>query len=295
MTRMLRDGPQTPEIPYLVDTATRSWLALSAQDQVLFAYDDLSGKWLKLSYIDRATAPIFDSIFASLDDWAVQDGTARYALFGAFLNDPDRRVRRLALNELDQAPYDVLRALDLRPDADLLLRDLDLPEEANLRAIRILLLGFDDGARSGALLRQGFEVELSAPLRPLLGAFATAAIERDGAAALTPVRRALAPARNLDTDAKTSLIEAIAIQHSYGPEATRQAIAAMLGTMLREDPGLAVQVADRFESYGNWALADLMRTLIAERRIKSASQMLTVARYVAIAREADELQGNSLN
>lgn len=295
VTQILRGGPPLPEIPFLVDTATRKMLAKNAKDQVLFSYDDVAGKWLRLGYIGSTSAPFFDGIFANLDDWAVQDGTARYALFGRFINDPDRRVRRLALNELDQAPYDVLQALDLRPDTELLIRELGLPEEANLRAIRVLLLGFSSDKRAGEVLNQGFQAELSAPLQPLLGAFATSMIERDGVVALDRVRQALDPARNLSPDTETSIIEALAIQDTYGAEETRQAIAVMLRELLHQNPSLAVQVAARFESYGNWSQADLMRELIARRLIKSTTEMLTVARYVAIAREISEASGNSLN
>ncbi|MEM7669877.1 MAG: hypothetical protein AAF317_12160, partial [Pseudomonadota bacterium] len=77
----IRGGADPAEIPDPVDDDTRRRLARDQADSVLFARDEMTGRWARLLYLDATMRTVFDGVFGQLDEWEVAEGAARYQPF----------------------------------------------------------------------------------------------------------------------------------------------------------------------------------------------------------------------
>ncbi|MEM7236758.1 MAG: hypothetical protein AAF501_02885 [Pseudomonadota bacterium] len=279
----IRGGAEPAEIPDPVDDDTRRRLARDPADSVLFARDEMTGRWARLLYLDATMREVFDGVFGQLDDWEVAEGAERYQPFAPLHAHGDRDVRILALNELDQASYDILRGLEIEPDTASLLAGFGSADETGLQSIKILMLGLTDAQEARRFLHQGLERSAAQSTPALLGAYATAIIEAEGAEGVAMLDREILSDADLGIESRERVLEAMAIHHSWGEEPTRAAIDRALGHRLWTDRDLAAPVARQFGGYGNFTQAERLIGLLRDERLGTIADQLTVTHYLFMA------------
>jgi len=272
------------ELPFLVDSSTRRRLALDPDAAVLFARDGSYGPWLRLAYVDAPMAPVLRTVMARLPSWAIGDDADRFGYFSTLLGHPDDRIHKLALRELDQADYSILRNLDLSIEPRRLQAGLNLPNEAEFKAIRILLLGLSDDIKLREQLENGIQYSVRSE-GVHLGAYATALIELVGTDAITNLAANYLTNQGYSLLARELLIEAIALHGGTEDRDLEASILQAINSTLWIDPGLAGAAARQFGARGNWLLKDVMQALPEEGTVLDMADNQDVAQYLALARE----------
>ncbi|MXU66010.1 hypothetical protein [Oceanomicrobium pacificus] len=282
------------ESDQLVDSVTRRKLAGDPVAQVLFARDAINGSWQKLAFVDPQMGQLVDTVMDRLDDWHGPAGAPdRFAFFADQLGSTDPAIHKIALRELDQADYGVLRSLVIDIPPAQLMRSLDILQEVNLKPIRLLLLGLvGDGAardRLEAGTRQSADIS-----GRLLGAYATALIELDGPSAVRLITREIMGDPSLTDASREMLAEALALHSLSGDPDTRAAILSELDAALAWDPTLAPSLVRQFSMRRDWTLAPALDRLTrtGETGALSAADRLAVAAYLSGSSTAPASAGN---
>lgn len=279
----LRGASEDPVLPELADLPLRRRLDADPARAVLYVDDPDTGEWRSLGVVGGTLRAIAAEVLANRMAWSGAYHPARFALAAKHHDHPEPAIRALALAELDRAPYAMLRRLDLRLPAADLLTGLWTPDAADSRPIRVLLLGLSPAPRAHAEIAGRVETWASETPGLLLGAYATAFIERTGAPAVRRLAELYFGEHPHTAETREAVIEAFAIHSQVGPAALQAAITAELGAILQREPNAAAMVARQFGARNDWRHAAELDRLLRARRITSAVSMITVSRYVALA------------
>jgi hypothetical protein len=274
------------EIPFLVDSSTRRRLALNPGDTVLFIRDEGYGAWTRLAYLDAGMRPVFDHVAARLSEWERGADQDRFAMFAGLIDHPDATVADVALREIDQADYSILRGLPVTVAVEPTIAALHDPAQINLRPIRILLLGLSGDPQAERFLRQAFDRALGFN-GTVLGAYATALIELGGAEAAERIAREVLRDPDLPVESRELVVEAFAVHSQSGAAETGQATRAAIDSVLAEAPELAGAVARQFGMRGDFSQHERLAGLMNERRVTAIADMLAVGQYVMFAQEGN--------
>lgn len=275
----------TPEIPFLVDSSTRRRFALDAGAAVLFARDGAYGPWVRLAYVDAAMAQVLDTVMERLPSWELEGDNDRFQYFASLMGHPDDRIQSLALRELDQADYRVLRNLDLRIDPGRIRTHLNLPTETDLKAIRILLLGLSGDIQLRTQLVNGVQYSVTSEGK-YLGAYTTALIELVGPEAVTELAANYLTNREISIFARELMIEALALNRGTDNNGLDEAIFGAIHSALWVDPELAGGVARQFGAIGDWSLQAVLQASLDDGTVIDEANRQDVVRYLARALEA---------
>ncbi|MEM9426782.1 MAG: hypothetical protein AAGA06_08765 [Pseudomonadota bacterium] len=245
-------GPETSGIPIATSPETRQKLLDAPGRTILLARDGAYGPWVELAVLDDRFRDVIAHALAQQPSWAWGGDAARAQHFAGLVNDPNPTLRRLALQELDRAPYATLRALD-RPRVHDLKRELVTVDD-DLTPIRILLAGLSGDRDFSAVLQS----ELDEAIRdnvPYLGAYATALIELDGQPAVESILNRYLISDKLSLETRQKLLQALAIQHKTAPQETRRSIARGVAELMRNTPEIGDSVTRQFGIRNNWVAA----------------------------------------
>ena len=247
VTTQLRGDAPLGALPFLVDSTTRRLMRLKPQAHVLFARDADTEVWHRLATVDAEIDPVMHDIWSALPHWQ-DDPAMRATYFSKLLNHPDRRLRELALRELDLAAYGTLRELDIDVDATALRSQLDVITEMDLRAIRILLMGFAaPSADLSAFLRDRITKGVTHD-SDMLGAYALSLIALEGQGGLRWLadRHLSSPHNTYNTH--SAMVQALAMHFETGDSALRETIEEILSVRVLFDLDLAYVVSLQFSA-----------------------------------------------
>lgn len=285
VVEVLRDSGAPADLNLLVNSAYRRALRANPDDAVLFARAD-DGTWRMVSYVDDGFREVMERVLSGSVSWGAGADPARFAIFADLHDDPDPDLRRLALLELDRAPYPLLRSMDLRLAPEDLLRDLWRPQDYPYQPIRILLLGLTGSDSARAAIHGIAEGASGAVWSTTLGATAIALVEIDGPQGVANLEKLFLSDESQPLDKLELVVEALAIQHGVAGPEVRTSITAALEGLVETRPEAAAAVARQFSTYADWSQADTLAKLVQERRIRSSTDLLAVAIYIAQARQA---------
>lgn len=245
-------GPTPPGLPVSVAPAFLAQLKARPGARALLARDGAYGPWMELAVMDERFRATIDLAMEHRHAWGIGVSLQRLQHFADRINDPHPDIHRLALRELDRAPYHVLTSIKL-PRINGLRTALETRDTA-LTPIRVLLAGLS-GDRGHA---EFLSAELETAVRndvPYLGAYATALIALNGTEGVRTVLDHYLMDRALTLETRTRLLEALAIQHRLVPPETRRAIMQGVSGVLRQEPALAEAAARQFGVRRNWITA----------------------------------------
>lgn len=246
-------GPDAIDIPIAPDAATRQRLSRNPNETILLARDGAYGAWLELALLDPGYRRVIEDVMQNQSAWSYGDDAGRAALFARHVNDPNPELRRLALQELDRAPYATLQDLRL-PPINGLKQDMR-SGDPDLTPIRVLLAGLSGDQGFAPILQTDLDRAIQANV-PYIGAYATALIELQGADGVDTLADRYISSKSLSFDTREKLLEALAIQYQTAPATTRNAITRNLAGLLRSSPELKEAASRQFGLYSHWSRQD---------------------------------------
>lgn len=270
-------------IPFLVDSATRRRLASSPEDRVLFAMDPNDGTWQRLAYVDADMRGVLDGLLSGLRTWAPHNPLDRYRFFADLLTHENDAVHTLALRELDTADYRTLKSLAPDIDASRLMARLNWRSELSLKPIRVLLLGFSQDVEAKRMLEAGVR-EYVRVGQSLLGAYATAAIERGGPETAVRLVNTYLIDPTIPITSREQLVEALAIQSNAAGSTMTVAVRHAVQTAIKAQPALAPAVARHFGARSDFSFAETVSDARSETAATSLMDKFILGRYVGMAR-----------
>ncbi|WP_294220191.1 hypothetical protein [uncultured Shimia sp.] len=231
--------------PFLVDSTTRRLMRLTPRSQILFARSAETGDWHRLATVDSEFDPLLQDILQSLPKWRDND-PSRAIFFAKLLWHKSSRVREIALRELDLATYATLQSLELEVDPKRLRAGLDVLTEMDLRAIRILLLGFSAQDPELSRFLQLRVTQSAKNDGDMLGAYALSLVELDGQGAVHWLAEVHLNNRAYTYNTRSALVQAFAMHFQSGDVATRALISETLSALVLFDVDLAYIVTLQF-------------------------------------------------
>ncbi len=280
-------GPDAP-LPFLVDRVTRLKMANNPDDYRLFAREN-GDAWQSVSHVTPAYHKLLEQVLTKSNTWEAGYSAERLALFAPLLTHPDPLVQKLALREVDKAPYALLRQADTNIPADRLLSQLWTREGVAFQSIRVLLLGLSDTAQARAEVYDFFDRTQSWQSANNLGAFATALIELDGIDGVARLEDRLLsdPAQPL---AKLEqALEAMAIQNAGAAPDVRRAITNALIGLIERNPQIAPVILRPFEARNDLSQGEVLARVIRNPAITDRADQLAIMRYVTRSERAAAL------
>ena len=272
--KLLKGVLPSEPMPNFVDSTTRRRLASNPEHAVVLAQTRPGDPWTRLAYLDEQSGPPILSIVEQADAWAGDaSGINRFRFFAALHDHPDRDVRRMALSELDRAPYGLLRSMEVRVPARALRAALVDPNQAPWIPVRILLLGVLGDAESRVAVQSAVEAAARHGLSFHLGPWAAAAIEIDGASAIDQLSELFLHAPTSSREQRVAVLTAFAVHASHGDRELKPVIDSAVANLIAERPGLASATSRIFDAQSltvdNSPRPDLERTLTGYRAATS--------------------------
>ncbi|MEO1139796.1 MAG: hypothetical protein AAFW87_10090 [Pseudomonadota bacterium] len=244
-------GPDVADIPITVTAETQALLTRDPSATVLLARDGAYGAWLDLAILDNRFRSVIDRLVRDQSIWYSGGDAERLAVFAGLVNDPNADLRRLALQELDRAPYSALRKAQVPPVQNL-RQDLR-KGEPDLMPIRVLLAGLSQDQGFASLLSSDLDTAIRNDVA-YMGAYATALIELEGDRAVRDILDRHLKDGSLSVQTREKLLQALAVQHKAAPDQTRRTIAIGVAELLRTSPELGEAAARHFGLRSHWSM-----------------------------------------
>ncbi len=243
-----------PPIPHLVDSGTRHRLARNAEDAVVFVHRADETAWQRIGYANAAVRRMLDALISTVPDWTGgRDDPDRFTFFAERHGHPDPTVRRIAVIEMSQAPYRLIRsmtpALD-RAELEALLRD---PTQAPLAPLYVLMLGLVADPEAHALVRSMVARAQRLGMGSELLAWTTALIEIDGPAAVDRLASMVLGPTPVARETAEIVVAALGLHGTEGRIALRPSIARVLHEITSRDPALAAQAVHHLTVWEDWS------------------------------------------
>jgi len=236
-------GPTVSEITIAPSALVSSSLRQGSVDSVLLARDGAYGPWREITLLDDPVRTLVKQIIARQSTWQLGGNTDRAQMFARLVNDPNPNIRRLALQELDRAPYRVLKGADIPTVRDL-AAEIDV-QDSSLRPIRILLAGLSGDQAFVPHVETGLDQAVRYDVA-YTGAYATALIELTGTDGVSLIRDRYLVDTSLPDVTRDRLIQALAIQYGSSDSNTRQFITQEVAALSRNVPGFREAAALQF-------------------------------------------------
>ncbi|WP_162932971.1 hypothetical protein [Roseovarius sp. EL26] len=283
--KVLRGNAPGEPLPYLVDSVLRKKMARNTEDYVLFARQG-DEEWEYVSYVNAAFLSMIEQVEADVSNWDPGYGPKRFAMFAAFLDHSDPTLRRLALREIDKAPYRMLQSIDLNIPNDDLLSQLWTRQGYAFQSIRILLLGLSGEDTAREEIYAFFDRSKDWDWATNLGAFATALIELDGVEGVLRLESVLLSGPRQPLDKLEQAIEALAIHNGIATADLRRAIASALSRMVAMRPETASIVVRQFGKRNDWSQGEALVQVMLDKKVRDPSEQLAIANYIGRAQRA---------
>jgi hypothetical protein len=209
----------------------------------LLVRDGAYGPWTEAALLDTRYRNVIDTVIQNQSAWQLGQDRGRARLFAALVNDTNPDLQRLALQELDRLPYPMLKELRV-PPLRTLMQDI-VTGDPDQRPIRILLAGLSGDRSFAAPLANALH---NAVLQDTahLGAYVTALIELQGAAAVEAIVAHYLMPGHMTQSVQDKLLDALALQYRAARSATRRSIAREVAALVRRNPAMADRVIAQF-------------------------------------------------
>ena len=285
----LKGETSNPDIPLLVDSATRRLLKLNQGDAVLISRSSASGEWRRLAYVREQDRTAFENMVAASNAWQSEKGELdRFKFFAALHDHPQSSVRKITLTELDKTAYRHLRKMQVRLSAreihDKLFDRYELP----WIPIRILMLGILGSQESRSLIEKAIQNIEDSGFESNIGAWATAYIEVDGAEAIERLTQRILLNKTSPNKSVESVLTAIAVQGSQGDPSLKTAIDSSLEKTLDALPERAALIAGIFGAQQDYSQSAPLLKVMNSGALRTPHDLLIVVSYLSLAQKSKE-------
>ncbi|MCG7520994.1 hypothetical protein [Ruegeria sp. Ofav3-42] len=271
-----------PEIPFLVDSVTRSAFRADPDRTVLMIYGagyrdkagrSLSNGWSKGFLMTAERAQFVETLRAQGEGWAsgATDRAARVDYFDDYLTHEDRMLRNAALIEIHRAPYTLVSHLTDAMPTEQLLQEMRNPNRLAYAPTYIRLLGLRSDTKAKEFVRQRYQrVVRNGGLN--LYDWGLAGIEVDGALAVSGIEKALAQA-DRPAEEKQILIRVLAESGTAHPELQPQ-ILDIYKRELENGSALAIWIALAVKAWNTTVLNPAFEAVLTSEAVDPATLFL---------------------
>ncbi len=282
---------ELPEIPFLVDAATRRKFTIDDKLTVAMSYgtadDGLlgargTGAWHRLMTLTPERRQFVDDVLARAEEWSGngRPNPDRFAFFARHHTHPDRPIQVAALAEIERAPYAFLRSLEeTLPPGELRRRLRDI-NEIPFESLYVLLLGLSDRPEADAYVNDRFDQAMRGG-RIRSADWIVAGIEVGGQDALMRVAQRLLEKGALGETDRRELVTALSVTGTARPE-LRGILLPVFHEAARRHPERLADIAYTLYRWKDWTLAPYFEQLLEDEKkydqvTRSILQLLVTA------------------
>ncbi len=271
-----------PEIPFLIDSATRTAFRIDPSKTVLMIYgggfQDKAGRsvfnaWSKGFLMTTERADFLDTVRAQEKNWSIgeTDDPDRVAFFSRYLTNEDRLLRNAALVEIHRAPYATARQVQHVVPTTYLLQELRTVQRLAYAPAVIRLMGLQSDPEAKVLVRSRYRSALRSGSANLTD-WALAGIEVDGAEAVEVMGEVLG-SRSRPAEDRQKLIQVLAEGGTTWPELQEQ-ILKIYRRSLEIDTAMAGWIALAVKAWGTDALNASLQDVLLRSEADPATLFL---------------------
>lgn len=291
----LKGNPKTelPPIPHVVNSVARLGFARNPQDGVVFAYRPDGPGWDRIAYADPKVRQMVVDILAALPNWVDgRDDPDRFAFFAQRLTDQNPTVQNLALIELAQARYSLIRTLEPELSLEEIKAVLRDPMKTPLVPLFTVMLGLIEDEAASDLVRDVVGKADQLKLNSDVTAWATALIEIDENSAVEKLARIVF---ELGADPRTrktaeTALTALALHGTEGHVALRDQIADILASAAEIDPAFALNAVSTLGVWKDWRAAPAVAAHLTGDTTMVLQERMVLTDYLARAQQAEAPQ-----
>ncbi len=234
---ILKASDDVGPIDLLLDSQTRRVLSSDPGRVVVLARDGKDFKWRNLGVADAAYVAVVRRLVAFGPQWRGPQGNAqRVEFFLPLFGHDNARIRELAYLELARAPYETIQRLARavpRASLEPILRDSIYIE---WRPLAILLLAQSPAAADKQYILESFRSAERIGLTRNLAAWAAAAIEVQGADAVSFIQASYFRDPDRTRDELVEVVKAMSLHGSEGRTELRDQIVSSYEALLDVHP-----------------------------------------------------------
>ncbi len=285
---VLKGELDDPRIDLFLDSRTRRRLALDPDECVLLTFGGRDNEWRFASYATAAYSALAGAILAresTFKQWGREENRANF--FIPYLADADHAVRELAYLEVGRASYDTIRRADAHVPPALVHSFLADTQYLEWHALYILLLGVDATADEKRVIRAELANRARFNQALNLGAWATALVEIDGAAAIDWLEATYLAVPERDPEIVLEIVKALSVQGARPRSGLRPRIAEGYSQLIQAHPSLAGEVARDLTAWRDWRLVDALTQMRRDRSEMDAATAYAIDVYIGGAPSGD--------
>ena len=268
-----------PDIPFLVDSVTRSALRADPDRTTLMVYGagkqdkagrSLPGGWTKGFLMTPDRAHFLTTLRVEGERWATatSNSSGRIAFFSQYLTHDDRVMRNTALLEIHRAPYwRVAHLTDAVPTA-LLVQELRNPNRLAYAPALIRLMGLQSDPSAREYVRLRYQNAVRSGDANLFD-WALAGIEGSGDEAVTEIERSL-KRPELSAAQKRNLIQSLTDGGTAHPQ-LRPRILSVFERQLSRDNSFAILIAMAAKRWDSSALTPAFQAAVNQGTLDPAT------------------------
>ena len=283
-------GDLARPIPFLVDSAARRRIEADPGVFALVSRATPGTDWELLGVMSPEMVVLVRDIVERSQTWADHAASAdRFAYLRPAMPAPIRRSERWPSPRSPAFPDARIRTLAPQLTRAEIVRVLRDPTMFEWAPIHILILGLSTADEDRAFVRSAFDAAARSPSATSLGAWATAYLEGDGAAALDRIEADFIDDPDRPKDQMAEILRALSTFAAVSEPALRDRITGLFGMLATRRPDLAADAAQELANVGDWSFAGLFEALLAEGAFRSPVEEFAVIFYIEQARDAGAL------
>jgi ABC-type nickel/cobalt efflux system permease component RcnA len=248
---ILKGDPAVATIDLFANSATRRLLSADPNKVAVLCRETDDGTWRSLGVADDEFQQLVRSILANARRWDGDAGAERRCeFFIPLFGHEDRRIFELAYLELGRAPYATIKRIARSASRERVVSVLERREYFEWRPLAILMLAQSEEPADRRHIGESFRSKERYGLTQNLAAWATAAIEVEGAETVDLIEQSYFVQPGRSREELLEILKALSLHGTEGRTELRDQIADSYATLLRTYPDMGGYVAGDLAAWG---------------------------------------------
>jgi hypothetical protein len=285
----LKGGDQGDDIDLLVDSQTRRLLRADHRRKVVLVRKGNRGSWRSFGIATQGFEAVVRRVVLNSETWKGKQGAQRrWEFFSPLFGQEDPSIGQLAYLEMGRAPYAVIKKLGRvasREDFVPLLTD---PKYLEWRSLAILLLAQSNAPRDQQHILDSFHNAHRFGLTTSLAAWAAAAIEVQGADAISVIEDQYFCGTDRSQEEVQAVARALSMHGSQEGSGLRDRIVTSYGVLLEHSSQFAQQVADDLYAWKRSELVEKLSEILKDDASLGSADRQSIRRYLRATSSVEE-------
>jgi hypothetical protein len=233
---------------------------------VVLVQDPKDGPWRSLGIASAQFEAVVRRVLLHAPAWRSESGRAsRVEFFAQLFGHEDPQIHRLAYLEMGRAPYSVIRRLGRVVSRAQFATMLEDRKYIEWRPLAILLLAQSQNPEDAEYVWESLKSAQKFQLTTNLAAWASAAIEIDGAKAIAYLEQYYCRQPDCTEEELREVLKAFSLHGTEGALELRERIVAAYRVLLEYHPSLAEFINSDMSDWNRQELAELPQIIEALR------------------------------